>query len=103
MAMRIVRADLNPLITPAQVPPSSTDLRVVSTFNAAALQWHGETLLLLRVAESPAPVTEDEVAIPIVTTMPDAAPKLTVLHFHKSTPGLDLRDPRGILYQGAQY
>jgi predicted GH43/DUF377 family glycosyl hydrolase len=102
-AMHIARATMNPLITPAQVIPSSQDLRVVSSFNAAALDWGGETLLLLRVAESPAPVAEDEVAVPIFTTTPDASPRITVLHFHKSSPGLDLRDPRGILYQGEQY
>jgi predicted GH43/DUF377 family glycosyl hydrolase len=75
----------------------------VSVFNAAALVWGAETLLLLRVAEAPAPVAEDEVAIPIVAIGHDACPSVTILHFQKSAPGLDLRDPRGIIYQGEQY
>ena len=103
MAMRITRAPMNPLITPAQVSPSSPDLRVVSVFNAAALLWGEETLLLLRVAEAPAHVAEDEVAVPIVTSGPDDCPNISILHFHKNIPGLDLRDPRGILFQGDQY
>lgn len=101
--MHITRATMNPLISPAQVLPSSPDLRVVSVFNAAALVWSGETLLLLSVAEAPAPMAEDEVAVPIITPGPAACPNITILHFHKSMPGLDLRDPRGILYQGEQY
>ncbi|MHB0999998.1 MAG: glycoside hydrolase family 130 protein [Armatimonadota bacterium] len=101
--MRITRSSMNPLISPWQVPPSSPDLRVVSVFNAAVLDWEGETLLLLRVAEAPAPMNEDEVAIPIVTPNPLECPSITILRFRKSTPGLDFRDPRGILYQGEQF
>lgn len=101
--MHITRATMNPLISPGQVPPSSPDLRVVSVFNAAALIWGDETLLLLRIAEAPVPVAEDEVAVPVITPGVDIHPKITILHFHKSTPGLDLGDPRGILYQGEQY
>ena len=103
--MQITRATQNPLISPAQVHPSSPDLRVVSVFNAAALRWGegGETLLLLRVAEAPAQVPEDEVAIPVITPCHDGCPSLTIHHFHKNTPGLDLRDPRGVIYQGEQF
>ena len=101
--MRIVRASMNPLISPGQVSPSSPDLRVVSVFNAAALVWEGETLLLLRVAEAPIPADEDQVAIPIITPGTAACPNITILHFHKSTPGLDLHDPRGIIFKGEQF
>ncbi|MHB9025732.1 MAG: glycoside hydrolase family 130 protein [Armatimonadota bacterium] len=101
--MHITRATMNPLISPGQVSPSSPDLRVVSVFNAAALAWGDETLLLLRVAEAPAHVAEDEVAIPIITSGADACPNITIHHFHKRTPGLDLRDPRGIIYQGEYF
>jgi len=101
--MHITRAMMNPLISPGQVSPSSPDLRVVSAFNAAALTWGDETMLLLRVAEAPINVAPDEVAIPIITLGPDARPNITIHHFHKSSPGLDLRDPRGIIYQGEHF
>lgn len=66
--MRIERALMNPLISPLHVTPSSPDMQVVSAFNAAATSWEGETILLLRVAEIPKDVPNDEVAVPICGT-----------------------------------
>lgn len=97
--MHIIRAAMNPLISPAQVSPSSPDLRVISAFNAAAMAWGDETLLLLRVAETPAEVADDEVAIPVVRLC-NGRHHVSIHRFRKDTPGLDTSDPRGILYQG---
>lgn len=42
----------NPLIIPADVKPSSEQMRVVCTMNAGACIFRGQTILLLRVAEA---------------------------------------------------
>jgi len=97
--MRIERALMNPLISPLHVAPSSPEMRVVSAFNAAALTWQEETMLLLRVAEMPKDIGPDEVAVPIVTNE-DGAPHIAVRRFHKGEPGLDTSDPRGVVFNG---
>lgn len=76
---------------------------MIGVFNPAVLHWEGETLLLLRVAEAPVAITKDEVVIPIVTTSPDVSQHIAIHHFHKGTEGLDLHDPRGIIYQGEHF
>ena len=97
--MRIERALMNPLISPIHVTPSSPEMLVVSAFNAAALNLNGETILMLRVAEVPREVPEDEVAVPTVTRE-DGEPRITVRRFRKGTPGLDTKDPRGVVSNG---
>jgi predicted GH43/DUF377 family glycosyl hydrolase len=94
--MQISRAAMNPLIAPLHVSPTTPDLAVLSAFNAAAVTWGEETLLLLRVAEAPACVAPDEVATPIV----NADGQIVVRRFRKDSPGLDITDPRGIIYRG---
>lgn len=100
--MRIERAAMNPLISPLHVTPSSPEMAVVSAFNAAAVTWHDETLLMLRVAEVPKDIPEDEVAVPIVTSGESNknGNKVEVKRFRKDTPGLDTSDPRGVVYNG---
>lgn len=75
------------------VTPSRPDMRVVGVFNPAAITIGGETLLLLRVAESPRDVPDDEVA----ATTYDAARNALRLHrWRRDTPGIDLSDSRSI-------
>jgi len=97
--MRIERALMNPLISPLHVAPSSPEMRVVSAFNAAAIGWQQEMLLMLRVAEMPKDVAEDEVAVPILTR-DNGHVGVTVRRFHKGQPGLDISDPRAVVFQG---
>lgn len=96
--MFIARAACNPLITPADVTPSSPDLRVVCAFNPAAIRHNGETLLLLRVAETARTVSPDEVAVPVVDCQGDT-PCIRVERFSRNTPGLDLSDSRAIVLE----
>lgn len=42
----------NPLITPSDVVPSLPGRKVECVFNAGVTEYHGEIILLLRVAES---------------------------------------------------
>ena len=51
--MALQRLRENPLITPADVPPSRPDYEVVGAFNPGAIKYKDEILLLLRVAERP--------------------------------------------------
>lgn len=97
--MRIERASMNPLISPIHVTPSSPEMQVVSAFNAAAVMWEGETILLLRVAEVPKDVGEHEVAVPVVERE-NGSSRVIVRRFAKDEPGLDISDPRGVVYQG---
>lgn len=91
------RAPENPIITPAMVPPSRPDLRVVGVFNPAVTRKDGETVLLLRVAEAPRDVAADEVAAPIYDA---ASGMLEFKRWPRATPGLGLADPRCITLDG---
>jgi len=97
--MRIERAQMNPLISPIHVTPSSPDMQVVSAFNAAAISRDDVTILMLRVAEIPRDVPADEVAVPIISR-DNGKPRVMVRHFKRDLPGLDTSDPRGIFYNG---
>ena len=100
--MRIERALMNPLISPLHVQPSSPELEVVSAFNAAAVSWHDETLLLLRVAEMAKDVPENEVAVPIVAHS-NGKVDIEIKRFKKDMPGLDISDPRAVMLDHEMY
>jgi predicted GH43/DUF377 family glycosyl hydrolase len=100
--MRIERAQMNPIISPIHVTPSSPEMQVVSAFNAAAVSWGGETLLMLRVAEVPRDVPDDEVAVPIVVHDGDAV-RVEIRRFKRDLPGLDTSDPRAVIYHNEIY
>ena len=115
----------NPILTPADVPPSQPGLEVVSVFNAAAVRVEDEVVLLLRVGErpragavppadaltldlaAPEPVlkplapgyTADEV-VGIAFLDTEHTPNQVVPVFiPRNIPGLDLTDPRAIRYR----
>ena len=124
MALDIARrvAD-EPLLRPADVPPSRPDLEVASVLNPAAARVDGEIHLLLRVAERPVAVdpprgartidlsgphprlvpldgglrADDVVAITLLDTSGER-PQLGVAYLPKALPGLDLSDPRGVTF-----
>lgn len=121
------RLSENPIITPAQVPPSLPTLEVVSVFNAAAARVDGEFVLLLRVAERPRTDIEPPAGAmtldldgpePVLRPLPpgrrmdqlvgmcflDATadpPVVLVAYLPRDLPGLDLSDPRTIRYHNA--
>lgn len=64
--MLVERYESNPIISPADVPPSRDDYEVVGAFNPAATIFNDEILLLLRVAERPKDKAEDEQVAPIL-------------------------------------
>lgn len=117
----------NPIITPADVPPSRPGLEVVSVFNAAAARVDGEVILLLRVGERPrtdvdppegsmtfdlngpeprlsplAPgIPRDQlVGVAFLDTTPQP-PQVVDVYLPRDMPGLDLSDSRTIRYRGS--
>jgi predicted GH43/DUF377 family glycosyl hydrolase len=64
--MLVKRYENNPIITPADVPPSRDDYEVVGAFNPAATIFNDEIILMLRVAERPKDKTDGEQVAPIL-------------------------------------
>lgn len=95
------RAPENPILTPASVPPSRPDFKVVGAFNPAAVKKGDETWLLVRVAEVPADATDDEVVAPIYD---HAKGELEIKRWKRGTPGLDAdKDTRVFKFEGNTY
>lgn len=85
------RFEGNPILIPSQVTPSRPDFEVVGVFNPGAIQIGEETVLLLRVAEAPLAVADDQVASPIYN--PESK-QIEVRTWPRNTPGIDLSDSR---------
>ena len=102
MAVRVERFAENPLIMPSQVTPSREGWEVACTFNPGAIEYEGEVLLLVRVAERPAGQDPDEMVAPIldVSTGP---PRMELLRVRRDDPDLVTVDPRWFVYRGQMY
>jgi len=94
--MTVRRLDNNPLITPADVKPTRSDVEVYCTINPGAA-WHdGEALLLVRVGERPIPQPGAVAAI-----VYDAdADRTDIRRFKLDEPGVEALDNRTFLYKG---
>lgn len=90
----------NPLIVPADVPPSRPDYQVVGVFNPGVIKYKGEVLLLLRAAERPKEKAPDEELAPILDPETKQIRCLKVKH---SAPDLEARDSRIFYYKGKMY
>ncbi len=97
----MIRFDNNPLITPKDVKPSRPDFEVVCVFNAGAIRFGGEILLLLRVAERPRP-QPGEVVAPILHP-DDPSRGIQLLRVRKGDPDLEEIDSRVFKYRQATY
>lgn len=60
----IERSIKNPLITPKDIKPTRSDFKVECVFNAGAVKYKKETILLLRIAESAKSLDENVLRIP---------------------------------------
>ena len=90
----------NPLITPADVVPSRSDYQVVGAFNAGAIIYKDEVLLLLRVAERPKDKADDEELAPILDPQTGQITPLRVKH---GDPDLEILDSRVFNYKHKMY
>jgi predicted GH43/DUF377 family glycosyl hydrolase len=90
----------NPLIAPADVPPTRDDFEVIGAFNAGACRMGDEILLLLRVAERPKEIPADSVVAPLYDVEQDEVrPKFIKM----SDPDLIVDDERVFRYAGQFY
>jgi predicted GH43/DUF377 family glycosyl hydrolase len=90
-ARSVHRAAENPILTPAMVAPSRPDFQVMGVFNPGVVRVGEETVLLLRVAESPRGVPADEIAAPIYD---HAAGRIDIRTWKRNTPGIVTSDSR---------
>lgn len=94
--MKVERYPENPLVTPADVPPTREDFQVVCAFNAGVARYQDEIILLLRVAEW-AVGDEFSARVPILTCEPESSPHIDICEFSKSDPMIDFKDPRAVV------
>ena len=92
--MRVDRYPENPLITPADVPPSSPGFEVICAFNAGVARYQDEIILLMRVAEK-AIGDEDMIRIPVLDCSTEI-PHIRICQFPMADPKIDFKDPRFI-------
>lgn len=97
--MRVNRYPENPIITPEDVRPSVDGWEVLCAFNAGAIEFADETILLMRVAERPKSDDTSKVLVPTINCC-GARPELEVLEFTADTPGINLSDPRVVTLNG---
>lgn len=91
--MKIFRSEKNPIIKPEDIKPSRTDFKVIGVFNCGVTKFKDETLLLMRVAETPMgnnPDNEME-SIPFLDI---ASGRVNIKKFNKKDPEVDFSDPR---------
>ena len=79
------------------VPPSRPDMEVVGVFNAAATRFEGNTVLLLRVSETPKETDPNVVLAAIYNA---DSKRIEMKQWGKDTKGLDVSDPRSIIVDG---
>lgn len=90
----------NPLITSDMVEPSSSGLVVKGALNPGAVEFEGEILLLLRIAEGCEEI-EGKVSVPVYR-FEGGAVELVVLQLDQDDPEIVLKDTRAVVYQGQE-
>ncbi len=96
--MFVKRSEFNPIITPDMVKPSQEGFKVEGTFNAGAIDYNGETVMLLRVAESMPSSVENEIKVPLLIER-NGSWEITIKSFRRDDPDYDFSDPRSIISQ----
>jgi len=79
MSINIKRCKQNPIITTADIKPSTPNFKVDGVFNAGVAKYKDEVILLLRVAESVETGSEDVIAVPTI----DTEGRLIVKYYNK--------------------
>ncbi|MEJ0030510.1 MAG: glycoside hydrolase family 130 protein [Bacteroidota bacterium] len=92
------RFENNPILKPADIRPSSEDMKIECLLNPGVFNYDNCTWLLLRVAEKPIQ-QEGKISFPVY----DESGSIRILAFDKNDPNLDLSDPRVITYKGQDY
>jgi len=87
----------NPLLRPADLPPSREGLEIACLLNPGVFEFEGKTWLLIRVAERPKQ-KDGIISFPVLK---DGG--IEIIEIEKNDPALDASDPRVINYKGADY
>lgn len=96
-----MRSAHNPIVQPSHVAPSSPDLEVVGVFNAGVAVVGDEIVLLLRVAEAPRGIPDDEIAAPIFDV---ASGRLVFRRWKRARAGVEAgKDSRVFEVDGSTY
>lgn len=99
--MAVERLKENPIITPQDVPPSRPDYEVVGAFNPGAIEYNGEILLLLRVAERPKDKAANEQVAPILN--PDTG-QIELFRVRNDDPNItSIPDARSFYYNDVMF
>ena len=98
--MLVERFAENPLITPADVPPSRNGWEVVGAFNPAAIRYKDEILLLMRIAERPKEKSDSEEIAPILN--PETG-QIEYFKINHDDPDFEAIDSRLFSYKGRVY
>ncbi len=93
--VKVHRFPENPLVTPADVPPSREGFEVIGAFNAGVIRHEGEVLMLMRVAERPVSPDPSVALVPVVECSETGA-ELRLRELRRDDPSLNFSDPRVI-------
>jgi predicted GH43/DUF377 family glycosyl hydrolase len=88
----------NPILTPADIRPSTPGMEVTCLLNPGVFVFEGKTWLLLRVAERPRQ-TPGKTSFPVLNDRG----AISILEFDNNDPKIDLSDPRIVRYDGRDY
>ena len=88
----------NPLLSPADLKPSTEGLEITCLLNPGVFRYDGKIWLLIRVAERPAQ-KDNIISFPILT----GEGKIQIIEIDKNDPDLKATDARVINYQGKDY
>lgn len=88
----------NPILTPADIQPSTPGMEVTCLLNPGVFVFEGKTWLLLRVAERPRQIP-GKISFPVL----DENGEIAILEFDNQDPKIDLSDPRIVRYDGRDY
>ena len=94
------RFEQNPIIVPADIPPTRADLMVESVLNPGAFRFEGKIGLLMRVAERPVQ-EKGLLSTPLLDPADDTG--IRVLRIRTDDPDLVSTDPRSFEYKGRCY
>ena len=95
LAKRFVQ---NPLLSPADLRPSTEGLTITCLLNPGVFKFQNKTWLIVRVAERPEQ-KKGIISFPILT----ADGQTKIMEIAESDPDLKLTDPRVINYKGMDY
>src|SRR5690606_13599123 len=93
-----IRFEQNPLLSPADLQPSTPGLEIACLLNPGVFRYERKTWLIVRVAERP-PQREGTRSFPVLKP----AGGIEIITLPANDPDLDASDPRVINFRGVDY